>query len=59
MQLTKVSAFWRDERGQDLIEYALMAGFAASMGVVILSFTFVPAIRAIMTAIYETLQRFT
>lgn len=21
--------FWRDERGQDLIEYALMAGFVA------------------------------
>ena len=24
-----VSTIWRDERGQDLIEYALMAGFIA------------------------------
>ncbi len=25
-------SFWRDERGQDLIEYALMAGFVAVAG---------------------------
>jgi pilus assembly protein Flp/PilA len=25
----KSSEFWRDTRGQDLIEYALMAGFVA------------------------------
>jgi pilus assembly protein Flp/PilA len=24
-----VSTIWKDERGQDLIEYALMAGFVA------------------------------
>jgi Flp pilus assembly pilin Flp len=24
-----VLSFWRDDRGQDLIEYALMAGFVA------------------------------
>jgi pilus assembly protein Flp/PilA len=31
--------FWRDTRGQDLIEYALMAGFIAVAAVV-----FVPAL---------------
>ena len=25
----RVKQFWRDKRGQDLIEYALMAGFVA------------------------------
>ena len=31
MKTTKslLSRFWRDEQGQDLIEYALMAGFVA------------------------------
>lgn len=24
-----ILSFWRDDRGQDLIEYALMAGFVA------------------------------
>jgi len=24
-----LSAFWKDDQGQDLIEYALMAGFVA------------------------------
>ena len=28
-QLVVVAKIWRDERGQDLIEYALMAGFVA------------------------------
>ena len=27
--LDSVLSFWRDDRGQDLIEYALMAGFVA------------------------------
>ena len=27
-----VSMIWKDERGQDLIEYALMAGFVAVAG---------------------------
>ena len=28
-KLVVVAKIWRDERGQDLIEYALMAGFVA------------------------------
>ena len=29
LQLVILAKIWRDERGQDLIEYALMAGFVA------------------------------
>jgi Flp pilus assembly pilin Flp len=29
MQVVMSSRIWRDRRGQDLIEYALMAGFVA------------------------------
>ena len=29
LRLKQVAALWREEHGQDLIEYALMAGFVA------------------------------
>lgn len=29
MHMMRSSPFWKDDRGQDLIEYALMAGFVA------------------------------
>lgn len=29
MHVMRSSPFWKDDRGQDLIEYALMAGFVA------------------------------
>ena len=39
---------WRDERGQDLVEYALLAGLAA-----VASGLFVPDMSASMTTIYS------
>jgi Flp pilus assembly pilin Flp len=41
---------WRDERGQDLVEYALLAGLAA-----VASGLFVPEMSASMTSIYSRL----
>ena len=41
---------WRDERGQDLVEYALLAGLTA-----VASGLFVPDLSAGMTAIYSRL----
>lgn len=29
LRLKRIAAIWRDQHGQDLIEYALMAGFVA------------------------------
>ncbi len=29
LRLKQIASFWREEHGQDLIEYALMAGFVA------------------------------
>jgi Flp pilus assembly pilin Flp len=39
---------WRDEHGQDLVEYALLAGLAA-----VASGLFVPDMSASMTTIYS------
>jgi len=43
--VTILYEFWRDEKGQDLIEYALMAGFVA----VAAGATFPPAATSIST----------
>ncbi len=41
---------WRDERGQDMVEYALLASLAA-----VASGLFVPDLSASMTTIYSRL----
>ena len=41
---------WREERGQDMVEYALLAGLAA-----VASGLFVPDMSASMTKIYSRL----
>ena len=41
---------WREERGQDLVEYALLAGLTA-----VASGLFVPELSASMTTIYSRL----
>jgi Flp pilus assembly pilin Flp len=44
-------AFWKDDRGQDLIEYALMVGFVA-----VAAGALIPNVTDGITAIYTKIQ---
>ena len=46
-----VSAIWKDNRGQDLIEYALMAGFVAVAAGAIM-----PNVATNISAIFQKIQ---
>lgn len=60
MILARLAALPRDTRGQDFIEYSLLAAFVATMGYALLPFFFDTAgpIRHIWGRITETLVRF-
>jgi Flp pilus assembly pilin Flp len=53
--LLKVAIFWRDRKGQDLIEYALMAGFLAVAVGAVFPAGIAPAICGIMSKVNSTL----
>ena len=59
MQMSKltawISAFWRDEEGQDIIEYGLLAAFIAIVVAAILTL-FAPELETIYNAILTQLQ---
>ena len=46
--LFRLPLIWRDARGQDFIEYALMAGFVTSTAA-----TFMPSITATISTIFS------
>ena len=48
---------WRDERGQDFIEYALMAGFVGLMGAAIIPIVIVPPLSSIWSRVQTVLDR--
>jgi Flp pilus assembly pilin Flp len=50
-----VSRIWNDDRGQDLIEYALMAGFVAVAAGAIFGTGLVPKLKSVFTKVEETL----
>lgn len=52
---TYISAFMRDEEGQDIIEYGLLAAFIAIVVAAILTL-FAPELETIYTAILGQLQ---
>ncbi len=57
MFLRCLREFWRDQRGQDLIEYALMAGLVAVAGGVMVP-PMAPAITRIFSKTVSVLVRF-
>ena len=52
-RLTSITIFWRDRKGQDLIEYALLAGFLAVAVAAVFPAGIAPAITNIMTRVNE------
>ena len=48
---------WRDERGQDFVEYALMAGFVALMGAAVIPVVVTPHLSGIMSRVNNVLLR--
>ena len=46
----------RDGRGQDLVEYALMAGFVAVIGGAIFPTTFSPALSIIFSKVFSVMD---
>ena len=50
-----VSKIWNDDRGQDLIEYALMAGFVAVAAGAIFGTNLVPKLKSVFAKVEETL----
>ncbi len=50
------SQIWKDERGQDLIEYALMAGFVAVAAGAIFGGQIVPKLEAVFGKVEDTLD---
>ncbi len=55
MRLILSWKFWKDTRGQDLIEYALIAGFIAVAAVAVLT-NVANEINALFTAVVSSLQ---
>lgn len=53
----KFAAIWRDKRGQDLIEYALLAGFVAVAAGAIFPTTLTPNISQIFSKIGSILNQ--
>jgi Flp pilus assembly pilin Flp len=52
-----VQQFWRDRRGQDMVEYALLAGFIAVAAGAAIPYAATPMIQHIFTTIEDHLQR--
>jgi Flp pilus assembly pilin Flp len=56
---TRIVTLWQDDRGQDLVEYALLAGFAAvAASALFPNFAFAP-IRSIFTNLSGHITRVT
>lgn len=55
VMLLRLSKLWRDARGQDMIEYALMAGFMAVAVGAVFPTGIGPAISSIMTKVNSVL----
>ena len=53
--LLKIALLWRDQRGQDLIEYALLAGFLAVAVGAVFPAGIAPAICGIMSKVNSSL----
>ncbi len=51
MHMMRSSPFWKDDRGQDLIEYALMAGFVA-----VAAGALMPGVSSSITSIFTKIQ---
>jgi Flp pilus assembly pilin Flp len=47
---------WRDERGQDFIEYALLAGFVGLMGAAIIPIVITPPISSLWSKVQSVLD---
>ena len=50
-----VTRIWNDDRGQDLIEYALMAGFVAVAAGAIFGTNLVPKLKSVFSKVEQTL----
>ena len=50
-----VSKIWNDDRGQDLIEYALMAGFVAVAAGAIFGTNIVPQLKKVFNKVEDIL----
>jgi pilus assembly protein Flp/PilA len=55
VMLLRISMLWRDVRGQDMIEYALMAGFMAVAVGAVFPTGIGPAISSIFTRVNSVL----
>ena len=53
--MTLISRIWNDDRGQDLIEYALMAGFVAVAAGGIFGTNIVPKLQSVFSKVEEVL----
>ena len=53
--MTLISRIWNDDRGQDLIEYALMAGFVAVAAGGIFGTNIVPQIKLVFEKVETVL----
>ncbi len=51
MHVIRSSPFWKDDRGQDLIEYALMAGFVA-----VAAGALMPSVSTSITTVFNKIQ---
>ena len=52
-RLTSITIFWRNRKGQDLIEYALLAGFLAVAVGAVFPAGIAPAFTNIMSRVNE------